>query len=629
MAIQRRGIANPIDTPLWSWLFWAAIFAAGGYGVYYCIGYLKTRADSEVDKNAPISSTKYKKEISGGGTRQPPPHYVERRSKPELDRAAAEVNLLLLSKEAARLRGDTGRQMELARSYTGARNRFQQVAAGESAVPETLEGTDEVLGIDEYDFSKMTPEEASSRITRSIGKIPPGTFLKVKVRRVGERDILLYFAAETGTGAAIAPRGYVKITVAFADDLKNHVLSLPSPQLSDADRALIEKLIGAGECTEDQYEMLSNRVSGSKIASGTSTRRDESFTRQIQRLQGFLPKAPVPEAILMKDGRRFSGKLLQDTPGAVSVRTVVGDVTVAKEDVERLVTADDLRAEFQSKFKAGEKFDEALQQLLSWCQEMNMPVHRELVAYTILQTKPSDLFARYAAGYVQMDGSWVLKNSIAAGAPIPERKAETRDDIRRELESMGFVLRGNKWYSKVVWQTGIDSLWRPSALKSNLNGTAVVDFHEADTPYYRKDDKPKGLGPIDLKFIGPTGAQGLATIGVDAGGEIVECEVRACGAMVEEMPGCRIECFLTPEGGRSETLYDIAKGADLSFHDVTKYVRGKQRFTVTGRLQTVQDKYHAYTRFLYCNKETTQVFWVKGIVLKPAGEFDRLWANAK
>src|ERR1041384_1212453 len=104
MAIQRRGIANPIDTPIWGWLFWAAFFVAGGYGVYWCIGYLKNRADSEVDRNAPISSAKYKKNVSGGGTRQPPPNYVERHSKPELDRAAAEVNLLLLSKEAARLK---------------------------------------------------------------------------------------------------------------------------------------------------------------------------------------------------------------------------------------------------------------------------------------------------------------------------------------------------------------------------------------------------------------------------------------------------------------------------------------------------------------------------------------------
>lgn len=258
-----------------------------------------------------------------------------------------------------------------------------------------------------------------------------------------------------------------------------------------------------------------------------------------------------------------------------------------------------------------------------------MPVHRELVAYTILQKTPQDPFARNAAGYVQSDGQWALKESIAAGSAIPVRKAETRDEIRRELETMGFVLRGNRWFSKATWSTGIESLWKPGTLKSSLNGTAVMDWHEADTPLYRKDDKPKGLGAIDVKFIAPTGAQGLATVSLDAGGEIVECEVRACGALIEEKAGARIECYVTPEGGRSEVLYDISKGSDLSFHDVTKFVRGKQRFTVTARIQTIQDKYHTYARYLPSNKDTTQVFWVKGVVLKPALEFDRVWAGAK
>jgi hypothetical protein len=67
----------------------------------------------------------------------------------------------------------------------------------------------------------------------------------------------------------------------------------------------------------------------------------------------------------------------------------------------------------------------------------------------------------------------------------------------------------------------------------------------------------------------------------------------------------------------------------MAFHDVTAYVRGKQRFTVTARILTIQDKYHAYARFLLSNRDSKQVFWVKGIVLKPAFEFDRVWANAR
>src|SRR5262245_32656120 len=108
MAIQRRGIANPVDTPLWGWLFWAAFFVAGGYGVYWCIGKLKTHADSEVEKSAPKASAQFRKETAGQYAREnkAPPFVQAREAKPELDRAAAEYNILVLSKEAARIRGD-------------------------------------------------------------------------------------------------------------------------------------------------------------------------------------------------------------------------------------------------------------------------------------------------------------------------------------------------------------------------------------------------------------------------------------------------------------------------------------------------------------------------------------------
>ena len=410
--------------------------------------------------------------------------------------------------------------------------------------------------------------------------------------------------------------------------MKN-LLTLPATQLTEFDRRNIERILGVGEATEEEYAMLRNRLSGAAADSASAGSLRESFTRQLDRLNAMLPKAPVPEAIVMKDGRRFSGKLLQDTPQAVSVRTIVGDITVAKDDVAQLVTSDDLRAEFKSKFNAGEKFQEALQQLLLWTYEMNMPVHRELVAYTILQRVPGDPFARNAAGYVQLDGNWALKTSIAAGAPIPERKAESKDDIRRELESMGFVLQKDRWFVKVPWSAGLASLYRPPSVKINMNGTTIMDWHEADTPIYRMDDKPKKLGAVDLKFVAPRGRKASCRSWSRRPAEIVECEVRAVGFIIEDKPGARIECYVTPEGGRSEVIYDISKKSDTSFHDATKFLRGKSKFTVTARMNTVQDKYHTYARFLPSNIDTTQVFWVKGVILKSAAEFDRLWSSAK
>jgi hypothetical protein len=635
MALRRGGIANPTDgfSGIFTVLFWIAFFAAGGYGVFWIIGTLNKKAESGLEEHAPISTAANKrdkkKEIARSSSPSGPAFKPTREDKPELDRAAADVNILVLAKEAARLKQDSSAQIEHAKNLVAARQRFNQLALGESQLPEVLDVNDEVLGYEEMDFTAMKPDLASEKLSRAISKIPGNSYIRVRVRRGNPREVILYFATTAGTGVSVAGRGTIKISNAFAIEVQKGLLTLPPDQLTDFERRQIEKILGVGEATDEEYAMLRDRLASARGEARVAAAAGESFTRQIERLNGFLAKGPVPEAILLKDGRKFTGKLLQDTPQAVSVRTIVGDITVAKEDVERLITAEEIRSEFQSKFVAGKKYREALQQLLTWTLEMDMPVHRELVAYTILQTVPNDPYARNAAGYVQMDGQWTLKNSIAAGAPIPERKAETKDDIRRELEAMGFVLRNNKWFSKVPWAVGIDSLYKPSTLKSTLNGTAIMDWHEQDTVIYRMDDKPRKLGPPNMKFVAPTAGQGLASILVEAPGEILECQVRASGAIIDSKINARIECFLTPDGGRSEVLYDINKGGDAAFHDVTRFVRGKQKFTVTARMVTVQDKYHTYARFLTSNKDSTQVFWVKGIVLKAAGEFDRVWANAR
>ncbi len=636
MAIRHRStIGIPTDgfSGIFSALFWIAVLAAGGYGVFWAIGAIKGKADSEVEKNAPKAMDSHRREqrtnSSGSGGRNAPAVFPVTQVTPELDRAAAEVNLMILNKEAARLRGDTGSQMELARSITGARNRFQLVASRESIQPEMLQGSDEVIGLNDTDLQKLPPAQAARTITQAIANIPAATFMKVRVRRVAEHDVMLYFASASGTGSALASPGFVKISNQFALEIQSQVLSQPPEVLLEADRKKIEQILGRGEASDEEYQMLIAKLRGASTAA-RSAGPGENFIRQIERLKAMLPKAPVPEAIVMKDGRRFTGKLLAETPAAVSVRTVVGDITVAKDDVERIVTAADQSAEFQSKFGAGEKYSDALLQLLTWTRDNDMPVHRELVAYTILQKNAMEPYARGAAGYVQMDGQWTLKTSIAAGAPIPERKAETKEDIKRELESMGFVLRGGRWHSKVPWSTGIHSLMQPGGFKIAYNGTQVYDWYEADTPLYRRDEKMKKLvGPKDLKFIAPTQVNGNVTILVEAPGEFVECSVRATGAIIEDKSGGRIECFLTAEGGKSEVLYDISSKADFANHDVTLYVRGKRKFTVTARMMTVKDQYGTYARFMPSNKETTQAFWVKGVILKPASEFDRLYADAK
>src|SRR5436190_831189 len=137
MALQRRGVALPTDgfSSIFTVLFWLAFFAAGGYGVFWCIGALKKKADTEVETNAPKASAvgkKYNGYNDIAAPRKEAPVFIERKAKPELDRAGAEVNILILAKESARYRNDNGEMLDHARALQGARQRFQLAAEGEN-----------------------------------------------------------------------------------------------------------------------------------------------------------------------------------------------------------------------------------------------------------------------------------------------------------------------------------------------------------------------------------------------------------------------------------------------------------------------------------------------------------------
>src|SRR5258707_9046206 len=114
--------------------------------------------------------------------------------------------------------------MDSAGSRTGARSRVGQLPGDAERPRETFEGNEEVLGIDDSDFRKIKPEAAAAKITQSIGRIPAGTFIRVKVRRGADRDVILYFASATGTGAIIARPGFVKISNEFVLEIQKQVL---------------------------------------------------------------------------------------------------------------------------------------------------------------------------------------------------------------------------------------------------------------------------------------------------------------------------------------------------------------------------------------------------------------------
>src|SRR5690349_4844752 len=90
MALKHRStIGIPTDgfSAIFTGLFWIGVFAAGGYGVFWAIGAIKTRADSEVDRNAPKAMDAHRREMkannSGSGSRSPAPAFPVTQVRPE------------------------------------------------------------------------------------------------------------------------------------------------------------------------------------------------------------------------------------------------------------------------------------------------------------------------------------------------------------------------------------------------------------------------------------------------------------------------------------------------------------------------------------------------------------------
>jgi hypothetical protein len=88
----------------------------------------------------------------------------------------------------------------------------QQLATGESVVPELLQGNDEVLGIGDVNFAGLKPEDASrpGSPTPSAASRPGRSSRSGPPRRESATSSL-FFGQAAGTGM-LAKAGYVKIS---------------------------------------------------------------------------------------------------------------------------------------------------------------------------------------------------------------------------------------------------------------------------------------------------------------------------------------------------------------------------------------------------------------------------------
>ena len=544
-----------------------------------------------------------------------------------LQQSLNDLNVAVVSAEVARLRNESRNRSRFTEDAMNAAQRVAQ--ANDPGLPDHLEPGDEITAFETFDLKKMREEDAAATLQRALEKKPAASYYRFRVRRNGERELSILFPPQTGGSATdFTPTGRIRIPNQLAIEIQKQVLSLPESLLPQTERNEIERILGKGEASPDEYQLLTRRMATHDA--GDLQKDTESFRSQLAALEKLMVTSPVAETLVTKDGRRISGSIYGDTPAAVTIEAPYGRITIRRADVGALYAANEVREEFKHRLEGSRDKPQALRDLLTWTKDWQLPVQHEYVAVLILQMFPQDIQARAEAGYTAGGGGrWIMGTNFSTGAKPALPRPENKGELQAELQRLGYTLRGDHWYAKEPWSTGIDTLHSAAAVKPALSGCQIWSWHTGDTPQARlfnPSGKPKDGSPPLLRFIGPTGATGTVTITVEAPGEFFECKVKACGNVVERQKQGKIECYVTPDGAATQSLYAIDTGGNEDFHDITAMVHGKRKFVVSARLTTQVDKYATYARFLESMPETKEVFSVRGTLLQPAPELDKTWS---
>jgi hypothetical protein len=631
---RRRGIGYTDNlTSIWNLLIWGGLFAGLGFGIFYAVQRVQSHAQGHVDSTPDMLKAKPRR------TPAPPPGPAARApavpQKPRADQVAGELNLAVLAREAARYRADRAAEDRFLGDANSARNRLEELKRSGAEAPEHLEPSDAVEAFQDVDLTRMEPAEAGEHLARAARSVPPGTFYKVRIKRHGQpKDVLLYFPARGGADVAVGETApVVWISNDLAKEINHSLLSLGPDQLRKDERKKIEVILGEGKASREDYEWLVRRMA--KDDTGYLFDERQAIEEAIGKLQAMLPSTPVPDAILTKLGARISGTIVKETPTATTLQTVLMPLTFDVDEIRFKWTGKDLREEFDRKLKTADKLPEAYPQLLLWCKEWNMPVHRELAAYYRILQDRNDRVARLAAGYVSSgEGRWVQRGSIAQTGRAPEalRRPESRAEMQPLLEQFGFRMHRDRWVRHVPWSAGLHTLWENGNVSMKHQGMVPMNWYEWDTPLSRKVNptgKPKNPSEQPtLRFLAPSGPTGQTAITVEAPNDLLDCQVKAVGTIVEGGHRARVEVRVDVGVGKPHLLYSLDEGTNDGWHNLTALLAGRRRFMVVATLTAGPEKY-PYARYLSSLSGSKETFWVRGTVLEPAPEADKLWQSAR
>jgi hypothetical protein len=132
--------------------------------------------------------------------------------------------------------------------------------------------------------------------------------------------------------------------------------------------------------------------------------------RKLSLVLLLTPGLLVADAVYLKSGGKFSGRILEQTAEKVTIDFGDGTIGLPMDQVEEIVRGPSALDEYAARAgKLGPQDVNGWRSLAQWASTRGLSAQARAAWTKVLALAPDDREAREALGYVQVDGRWLTE----------------------------------------------------------------------------------------------------------------------------------------------------------------------------------------------------------------------------
>jgi hypothetical protein len=192
--------------------------------------------------------------------------------------------------------------------------------------------------------------------------------------------------------------------------------------LAPADKKRLEDITATKKGSADDVDWLKGRILTEAIPA--FQREAEMIRSQVLALEPKLKDNASTDVIVRKNGTKVEGQIVSQTATEVKIKTRFGAAAIPADEIAKVEKGKGSATEFPAKYADAKGNLEKLVPVLAWCQEKNLKLEKEYVAYVVLTMDASNEKARSAVGLAR-------PSSGGAGQPPPPPKYPSGNESSR------------------------------------------------------------------------------------------------------------------------------------------------------------------------------------------------------